>query len=126
MPIGRPTKYKDKYCQDVLNYFDKEPYTYDEEGKARACPLPTLAGFARSIGVARETIWDWSNKKKEFSNAIKRAKTMQEDILITNGMFGLYEKSFCIFGAKNLMNWSDRPNDQAEEIEKIEITYKKK
>src|SRR3990167_9869523 len=119
-PRGRPTKYDPKYCEEILKYFDIEPHfetpvittykdgTTKEEVKFIPSDLPTLAGFAKQIGVHRDTLNQWEKAHKEFSDAIKKAKACQEHILVTNGLKGLYSPAFAIFTAKNVINWKDK------------------
>lgn len=139
--IGRPTKYDPKYCEDIIKYFDIEPhfetpvtYTYKdgttkEEIKLMPSDLPTLAGFSVKIGVHRDTLNSWSKIHKDFSDAIKRAKECQENILVTNGLQGLYAQPFAIMASKNILNWRDRQDvtsdDQKLEPIKILITEDK-
>lgn len=120
MAGGRPTKYKRQYCQDIIDYFDIEPY-HEVERKTidvksgreyinhERLPndLPFLSGFAHSIGVAHDTLVEWTNVHPEFSVAYKRAKQLQEQILAVNGLQGLYNASFAIFTAKNVAGWRD-------------------
>lgn len=113
MAGGRPTDYRHEYCDRIIEHFDKEPFTssYDEaSGKTyrSAILLPTLTNFARSIGVARSTIYKWAEEHQEFSDAIKRAQELQEEVLMQNGLFGAYDKTFAIFTAKNICGWKDK------------------
>lgn len=113
MAGGRPTAYKPEYCDLIIEHFDKEPFTtsFDEaSGKTfrSAILLPTLTNFARSIGVARSTIYEWAKDNPEFSDAIKRAQELQEEVLMQNGLFGAYDKTFAIFTAKNICGWKDK------------------
>jgi len=120
---GRPTKYDPDYCDMLIEYFDIES-GYDVEAEnskgvmqsvRHASNLPTIAGFARSIRVHRDTIHHWANEqddegnliRPEFSDALKFAKDCQEDILIQNGLKGGYAPSFAIFTAKNILGWRD-------------------
>lgn len=132
---GRPSKYNSKYCKDIIDFFDIEPHfetpvtitykdgTTKEEVKLMPSDLPTLAGFAVKLGVSRDTLNEWSNKHKEFSDAIKRAKECQEHILATNGLQGLYAQPFAIFTAKNVLGWRDKSDtDITTKGEKIEQT----
>jgi len=85
-PRGRPSKYKSDYCDELIKYFDIEPHfetpvittykdgTTKEEVKFIPSDLPTLAGFAKKIGVHRDTVNQWEKDHKEFSDAINRAK----------------------------------------------------
>jgi hypothetical protein len=117
---GRPSKYVSKYCKEVITFFDIEPHTVSskvttykngttiEEEVEIANDLPTLASFASKIGIHRDTLNQWTKNHKEFSDAIKKAKELQEKILVTNGLKGLYNPAFAIFTAKNIIGWKDR------------------
>jgi len=116
---GRPSKYKPTMCDRLLKYFDVDPYTEEtrtikykngteiEEPMRWPTELPLISGFARSVGVCHETILEWARVHPKFSLTLKVAKTMQKHILITNGLLGLYDKSFGIFTAKNIIGWRD-------------------
>lgn len=113
MAGGRPTAYKPEYCDLIIQHFDKEPFTssFDEvSGKTyrSAILLPTLTNFARTIGVSRATIYNWAEEHPEFLDAIKRAQELQEEVLMQNGLFGAYDKTFAIFTAKNICGWKDK------------------
>lgn len=117
---GRPTDYDQKYCEEIIKYFNIEPHfetpvekqlkngTVTTSVKFIASDLPTLAGFASKIGVCRDTLNEWETKYPEFSDAIKRCKSFQENILVTNALKGSYNPTFSIFFAKNNMNWKDK------------------
>jgi hypothetical protein len=103
----------------IIDYFDLEPVKkeiigYDENDEPiydyskSAVEFPTLAGFAVSIGVWRQRLWEWGKQYAAFSDALKIAKSMQENILIVNGMAGRYDTSFAKLAAKNLCAWSDK------------------
>ena len=100
---GRPTKYKEEFCDALVEYYDKEPVT---DGKPT--DLPVVVGFCRTIGISKDTFYAWVKKYDTFSDAYKKAQTMQEHILITNGLAGRYDKTFAIFAAKNLIGWKDK------------------
>lgn len=148
-PEGRPTKYKESYVDDLIAYFDREPYerktikTTNSNGVQivkdiiEACDFPTLAGFAIKIGVHRETLNNWANerydddfedkslagklKHPQFFDAIKMAKEYQEHILVTNAIKDLYAQPFSIFASKNLIGWRDRSEtDITSKGEKLE------
>ncbi|MGD9382243.1 MAG: terminase small subunit [Candidatus Thorarchaeota archaeon] len=116
MSVGRPSKYKPEYCEQLVEFFDRQPYEFvlsdesDETSKKikQICDLPTLAAFAKTVGVHRDTIHQWSKDHSDFSDAIKKAKELQEDILITNGLHGNYNTAFAIFTAKNVIGWRDK------------------
>lgn len=139
--VGRPSKFKKRYIEDMYEFFDVEPMRKEimaettkpngEESKTyKYVPnyLPTLVRFAKHIGVAYWTVWNWeqrgSNEEyrddmtkaeraeldnlKEFSKAYKTAKQMQEDFLIQGGLAGASNATAYIFTAKNLTSMRDK------------------
>lgn len=136
MGAGRPTKYDDKYCDEVVEFFNKDPYevlmTENDEGEKIAvlnpqgkpilapCPLPTKERFAFSIGVDRGTLLNWARDYDEFFSAIKKAEDLQKDILIQNGLIGGYDKTFAIFVAKNVTDMHDK---QVIENQNVNANY---
>src|SRR6185437_8049191 len=59
MPAGRPSSYKPAYCNELIECLG-EGYT--------------IKGFAGSIGVGRQTVFDWLSKHKEFAEAYEIAQ----------------------------------------------------
>lgn len=123
--MARPTKYKKEFCQEIIDFFDQEPYTQEEiphykngqvawvDKKLKANDIPTLRNFAKKIGVGVSTVYDWCDEKhssfqKEFSDAFTRAKEIRKWFLIQNGLHGLYNPSFAIFTAKNITDMEDK------------------
>lgn len=125
--VGRPTKYRKEYCEEIIKFFDIEPHfetpvvtkykdgRETEQIKFIPSDLPLLSAFAGKIGVCRDTINEWANgldkdgelKHPDFSDSLKRAKDFQRKILITNGLKGLYSTAFAIFTAKNIIGFRD-------------------
>ena len=115
-PTGRPTMYKPEYCEQMLEYFDVDPYrevtrinkkTGNEYTERIANRLPSFVGFASMIGVSRMTIQNWGKKYPDFLYAVTCAKACAEDILVTNTLLGLYNPQFSIFVAKNYTDMRD-------------------
>jgi len=120
-PGGRPTKYKPEYCEQIVKFFacpknervvksittGKNEY---EKTEYTTIPneLPTFAKFARSIGVAYDTVCDWVKVHPEFLHAHNEAKRLQEEFLIDNGLAGLYPPASYIFTAKNITTMRDK------------------
>lgn len=120
---GRPTKYDEKYCQQLVDFFDREPNEQTEvEGRVvfKACRLPTFERFAYSIGVHRETLLNWVDKHPAFFDAYKKAKDLQKDIIIQNGLVGGYDKTFAIFTAKNVTDMKDKVDQSIELSDKVQ------
>lgn len=117
---GRPTKYTKRFAQKLLDFFDKERtkiilerFYYkngDEKEKEIevANELPTIQGFCISIGIVKDTLHRWVEIHKEFSDAYKKAKEMQEEFWLQNSIRGLYNPAFTIFAGKNMFGWRDK------------------
>lgn len=116
---GRPTKYKPEYCEQLLKYFDidfkskvkKEVATNRgvvEIQEEEACELPMFVDFAKSIGVHVDTLNEWCKVHKEFSAAYKKAKSLQEMIIVKNGIKGRYNTVFALFALKCNHGWNDK------------------
>jgi hypothetical protein len=127
-PGGRPTKYRKEYCQKLVEFFSIEPTkevtktittakgTVIEEPVERAARLPTFERFAVNIGACVDTLIEWTKKHKEFSEAYTYAKALQKDILVTNGLLGLYDAGYAKFVSINCTDMRDR-QERAHEFE---------
>lgn len=112
-PGGRPSKYRKKYCDEIIAFFDVEPWelreviltlrngTTIEKDERYPTRLPTMERFAHTIDVNTDTLVEWAKVHPEFSAAYMRAKQLQKDILIENGLQGAYNGPFAIFVATN-------------------------
>ena len=99
-PGGRPTKYKASYCQAIVEYFERE---------AEKVRVPFLSAWARNVaGVCEDTAIEWTKKHEEFSEAYKKAKDIQKEVLILGGLTGRFNPTFAIFTAKNLTDMRDK------------------
>jgi len=122
---GRPTNYKPEYCDALIAFFDVEPYEDVEikhykdgkvswiDTKRMQNKLPTLTGFAKTIGVSWRTLYDWLNKEHssfqpEFSQAFTYAQELRKDFLIQNGLEGLIPPVTFKFVAVNMTDMRDK------------------
>lgn len=137
MAAGRPSKYKSRYCEDLIAFFDVEPYEdreiehYDKDGNVKwtdfkrvANRLPTLRDFAKKIGVHIDSLYEWQKRHKEFSEAVTRAEEIRKWFLIENGLNGCYNPAFGIFVAKNITDMRDRVEHTGKDGEPIEANVK--
>lgn len=116
---GQPTKYKPEYCQQLIDYFSIEPLDIvqdteinDPDGSkriSRRLPqrFPWFEGFARKIGVHRNTLKNWCAEHPEFAEAYDTAKDLQREFLVDIGLSGAASASFAIFTMKNVCGWRD-------------------
>jgi hypothetical protein len=93
---GRPIKYKQEYCKQLITYFE------EAEG------FPTYAGFAVEIEVDTSTLERWADRYKEFCGAYARAKAIQEAKLVSGAMQNKYNSQFAQFFAKNNLGFRDK------------------
>lgn len=129
MPTGRPTSYKPEYCEQIIEFFDiphakqvlykehfdKEGNVMSREYKVFPNTIPFFAAFARKIGVWVETTLKWCEKHVEFNQAYQHCKHLQREMLITNGLNGLYNSTAYVFTAKNIAGM----RDQIEQVQGI-------
>ena len=89
--MARPSKYKEAYCDLVIEHMS--------EGAS-------LTSFAAEIGVARSSINEWMEHNPEFSEAVKIAKAKcsawWERVGRQNAVNGGGNATLVIFGLKNM------------------------
>lgn len=130
---GAPTKYKKRYCDDIIAYFRVPPYrmatkrTYYQNGNIKseeefpiANDLPTFQGFADSIGVHVDTLSEWRKVHPEFSEAYARARAIQDSIVQINGLSGLYNSQYAQFFSKNCLGYKDKQEIDAHVTGSVE------
>lgn len=130
---GRPSKYKSEFCQQLIAFFDVEPYEdkplehYGKDGEVKwtdykrmANKLPTMRNFAKEIGVSIDTVYEWVKQHKDFSDAFTQAKDLQKWFLIENGLNNCYNPAFAIFTAKNITDMKDKVEHTGENGQPIE------
>jgi hypothetical protein len=100
MSIGRPTKYKSSFPQQLVDWFEE---------KVKAKELPFLSKWARTqAGVSEQTALTWTEKDEDFLEAYKKAKDIQKEFLITQALHGKFNATFAIFTAKNITDMRDK------------------
>lgn len=115
--LGAPTTYREEYCEALVEYFEARKLamvTVTPDGSAAAqaravcSSVPTLQGFAGSIGVTVTTLCNWANQHKPFFEARARAKAMQEQWFADALSTGIANPTGAIFVAKNMLGWRDK------------------
>lgn len=76
--MGRPSKYNDEiqakaedYAMNFMAYGD---------------PVPTVAGLADAIDIARSTLYLWQEEHPAFSDTLERIDRRQQKFLISGGL----------------------------------------
>lgn len=98
MSAGRPTDYKEEYCQELIDHM-AAGYSFES--------------FAGLIGVARSTIYKWAEDVPQFSDAKNAAFEQSRLFWEKQGIKGLYEginATLWIFNMKNRFpeQWRDK------------------
>jgi hypothetical protein len=120
---GRPTKYRAEYCTAILEYFNIPATTTAKITRITkrgteivdvetANPLPTIEGFAKKIGVSKQSVITWTQEHPAFLDAYTRAKTSQKEILVQNGLMGRYCEGFAKFVAINCTDMVDKSSKE--------------
>jgi len=117
-----------EYINKMIEYFDIEPYceienkvvTRDDDGniisekivgyETRPNRLPLFSRFGFKVGLTSDDINKLKRENKRFEQAYKLCVQMQEYILVTNMLLGLYGSNTSIFTAKNLIGWKNESN----------------
>lgn len=81
-PGGRPCDYSQTMLEKTKDYL----VGYKDLGHA----VPSIAGLATVLKVARSTIYEWQSdtNKKEFSDIISTILAEQEQVTLSNGLNG--------------------------------------
>jgi hypothetical protein len=122
MTAGAPTKYKPEYCEQIIAFFAVDPSktiievitgkNFEKETEKQIPNIfPTFEKFAHSIDVNGDTLVEWTKDEEKypgFSAAYKKAKELQKNFLIQNGLVGLYPAAAFCFVAKNCTDMRDK------------------
>tara|TARA_R100000789_G_scaffold89280_1_gene86358 strand:- start:563 stop:1033 length:471 start_codon:yes stop_codon:yes gene_type:complete len=100
-PVGRPTKFKPEFCDVVMEHLTNPN------------KLGTLRGLAARLNISPETLYRWKRDIPEFSNALQNAQAIQEEKLAQAMLLSNLNTTGCIFTLKNLYNWKDKREVQA-------------
>ena len=96
---GRPTKYKEEYCQMLIDHMEKG-FSFNS--------------FAGIIRVNTDTLAEWRNKHKSFSDAQKLGRALSSLFWEKMGMAGAagrvpgFNAATWIFNMKNRFGWKDK------------------
>ena len=103
-PVGRPTGYKPAILEQAQEYLkncvdEEEDWikskgdkstTYEHRVKV---DLPSIEGLARYLGVARSSVYKWSEENPEFSDILEDILAEQANRLMNMGLSGDYNST---------------------------------
>jgi hypothetical protein len=99
---GRPPKYGPDILKKAQEFLDMCEDTEEQQLSGLSVKgtelyknklkvkIPTKGGLAFYLGVARDTLFDWAEKNKDFSDIMEKLGAIQEERLINNGLSGDY------------------------------------
>lgn len=99
MPGGRPSKYKKKYCQMLIDHMSNGL---------------SFSSFGCSIDVNRDTLFQWEKDHKEFSDAKSIGREKQEYFYEVTGVQAMrgkipdFNSTAFVWMTKNMLKWRDR------------------
>jgi hypothetical protein len=130
-------KYMPDYCEEIVLYFSQDPQvthfkkTYHANGNLKSeepvvlpRELPTFQGFADQIGVCQSTLEQWREKYPAFDQAYRRAKQLQEKIVLVNSISGLYSCQFAQFFTKNCLKLGEQEGEPEEKTKEADFSVK--
>lgn len=113
---GAPTLYTPEVCEEMLDFFDIEPYEVrivnDEDGNPKEVivpsKFPTFEAFAVYLGISRKTLFNWREGNPDFKRAWDICRTIQNNYILVNGMAGTTNPGFTRLAAINLLKWREK------------------
>ena len=78
--MGRPTKLNDELIAKANEYI------YDFRSNDDI--IPSVAGLACYLDIARSTIYKYKDENSDFSDILERIEQLQEKMLINGGLMG--------------------------------------
>lgn len=94
--VGPPTKYNKDVPKKLIDFFDRE-FFVEINGKTMPNKLPTFERFTYDIGITVDTFNRWVKIYPELSEAYKKAKQLQAEMLSQMVLMGFYKENFAKF-----------------------------
>lgn len=109
--IGRPSKWKDEYCQMLISHMNQGF---------------SFASFAGVISVSKECIYNWEKTKPSFSDASKKGEALsllRNEQILMGIAIGKVKGNVAaqIFIMKNRFGWRDKLDAEITTIPKPTI-----
>lgn len=80
--IGRPSKYN----ADLQALADSYIFNYPDQGDV----IPSHAGLACWIGIAKSTLYEWAKIYPDFSDTLDAILVKQETVTLNKGLSGVF------------------------------------
>lgn len=123
MKLGRPTKYRPEFVDEVDRYLEE---SIDEvvDGKLKVS-IPTIEGFAMRLDIGKRALYDYEKDYPEFSHALDKIRMEQKKRLLNMGLSGDYNSTIAklILSANHGMTDRVDTTSQGESIAITGINY---
>lgn len=106
--VGRPPKFESvEQLQNLIDAYFESCWEINNDGKNIQVRPYTITGLANALDTTRETLLDYQ-EKDEFSDTIKRAKSIVEQY-VEEYLFTGKNQTGAIFNLKNnYKGWKDK------------------
>ena len=94
------------YDKDEKIYIWRQQFDKDNNPVMRMKERPTVTGLAIALGTSRNVLIEYEKRNDEFSDAIKKAKTLVEYYYEKGAVNGEIHPAVGIFALKNF-GWTD-------------------
>ncbi len=84
-PVGRPSL----LTQDLKDRAREYLFSYEEQGDV----IPSAAGLACWLGIAKSSVYLYSDQDEEFSDTLSAIQAKQETVTLNNGMTGKFNST---------------------------------
>lgn len=126
--IGRPTKYRPEFPQQLLDFIKRGGSTIvrpmivsggQQQGSEIVDhPIGQLParfeGFCRSIDISEQTFDRWQETYPLFREAYQKSKVIQREQILQGMTSGVYQVAGAIFDLKNNHGYRDRHDFQTD------------
>lgn len=114
--MPRPTKFREKYCQMLIEHM-KQGLSFDT--------------FAGKIEVNPDSLYEWVKRHASFSEAKKIGTAMRNYLVESafvastlNPTKNKYNTAQMIYWTKNTLGWSDKVEHAGDPASPITLNYK--
>lgn len=113
MPAGRPTKYRDEFCDLVVEM--------GKEGKS-------FCQMACAMDITEETLYQWKKSKPDFSESLKKARQHAQAWWEDHGQRGTigqidgFNSTSYVWQTKNRFPDAFRDKHEIEHSGEVEVT----
>lgn len=89
--IGRPSSFNEgmiEKTREYISFFLEKRSPEEMENEVEV--IPSVAGLALYLGVARSTVYEWAKQNKDFSDTLEDLLGTQEVSLLNGGLRGRF------------------------------------